>query len=72
LFFSFKHENNYFVTNDKPLGTRHRRAPAGALKTVTINVEENSLDIVNLYERLEKLEKENQKLKEEISSMKKK
>jgi hypothetical protein len=42
-----------------------------ALKGVTINVEENSLDIVALYQRLEKLEKENEQLKVQIISIKK-
>ena len=43
-----------------------------ALRNVTINVEENSLDIVDLYQRLETLEKENQQLKTEVTNLKKK
>lgn len=40
------------------------------LKHVTINVEENSLDIIDLYQRLEKLEAENIQLKKELKSFK--
>ncbi len=40
------------------------------LKNVTINVEENSLDIIDLYQRLEKLETENKQLKKELTSFK--
>jgi hypothetical protein len=40
------------------------------LKHVTINVEENSLDIIDLYQRLEKLEAENMQLKKELKSFK--
>jgi hypothetical protein len=40
------------------------------LKHVTINVEENSLDIIDLYQRLEKLETENRQLKKELTSFK--
>ncbi len=40
------------------------------LKHVTINVEENSLDIIDLYERLEKLEAENMQLKKELTGLK--
>jgi hypothetical protein len=42
------------------------------LKNVTINVEENSLDIIDLYQRLEKLELENTQLKKELTSFKNK
>lgn len=40
------------------------------LKHVTINVEENSLDIIDLYQRLEKLESENLQLKKELMNFK--
>jgi hypothetical protein len=40
------------------------------LKHVTINVEENSLDIIDLYQRLEKLETENMQLKKELKNFK--
>jgi hypothetical protein len=40
------------------------------LKHVTINVEENSLDIIDLYQRLEKLETENRQLKKELENFK--
>jgi hypothetical protein len=40
------------------------------LKHVTINVEENSLDIIDLYQRLEKLEAENTQLKKELANFK--
>jgi hypothetical protein len=42
------------------------------LKNVTINVEENSLDIIDLYQRLEKLESENTQLKKELTGFKNK
>ena len=40
------------------------------LKYVTINVEENSLDIIDLYQRLEKLEAENRQLQKELTGFK--
>jgi len=42
------------------------------MKGVTLNVEENRLDITDLHKRLLKLEKENQKLKKEINELKNK
>ena len=41
------------------------------VKGITLNVEENSLDIIELFKRLENLEKENDRLKKEISGLKK-
>lgn len=37
-----------------------------------MNVEENSLDIIELYKMLEQLKKENQELKQEVIELKKK
>ncbi|GIV44474.1 MAG: hypothetical protein KatS3mg035_1597 [Bacteroidia bacterium] len=37
------------------------------IKGITLNVEENSLDIIELYKRIEKLEEENNKLKQIIN-----